>query len=246
MTASQIEQLPLQPTPDVDITLDDQAIQECCNWLSFHRVWGELSDAAIHAMARAFQPLTVEPNCEIYRQGLQPAGLYLLKWGTVEIYRHSLVGRTHITYRNAGETFGYVPLVENQDTASYRASAVALTKSEIWFLGQVEFRTLCRTYPDFQGAINTLLAQDLANFAMRMAKEQARIQGLQRYIQPVPRGEDIIGTSKATKKLRSQIQQAQDDLKPVMFQAPAGSGKTFLAGLIHAGFIPAKPSVCRN
>ncbi len=235
MTASQIEQLPMQPTPDVGTNLDDQEIQECCNWLSFHRVWGELSDSTIQTMAQAFQPLKVEPGSEIYRQGLKPAGLYLLKWGTVEIYRHSLVGRTHITYRNAGETFGYVPLVENQDTASYRASAIALTKSEIWFLGQAEFRRLCRTYPDFQGAINTLLAQDLANFAMGMAKEQARIQGLQPYIQPVPRGEAIIGTSKATQKLRSQIQQAQDDLKPVMFQAPAGSGKTFLAGLIHAG-----------
>lgn len=81
------------------------------NWLSFHRVWEQLSQEVTGAIAQSLQPLKVEPNAEIYRQGLKPVGLYLLKWGSVEIYRLSLVGKTHITYRNAGEVFGYVPLL---------------------------------------------------------------------------------------------------------------------------------------
>jgi hypothetical protein len=37
-----------------------------------------------------------------------------IKWGTVEIDRHSPVGKNHITDRNAGDVFGYLPLVSKQ------------------------------------------------------------------------------------------------------------------------------------
>jgi transcriptional regulator with AAA-type ATPase domain len=192
-----------------------------------------LSQEVTFEIARSLQPLKVEPNAEIYRQGLKPVGLYLLKWGSVEIYRLSLLGKTHITYRNAGEVFGYVPLVENREITTYRASAAALTKCEIWFLPEDDFNALKRTYPEIHSVINHLLAQDLADFSQRIAKEQARIQGLQQYIRPVPMGESVIGKSKASKSLAQQIDKAADDIKPVIFQAPPGSGKTFLAGLIH-------------
>lgn len=231
-------QLPLRAAPPSEP--DEEALQCCCDWLSFHRLWGELSDEAIEALAQSLQAIAVEPNTEIYRQGQQPVGLYLLKWGSVEIYRHSLVGKTHITYRNAGELFGYVPVVEGGTTAAYRASASALSKSEIWFLSKEAFERLSSTYPEISTAINRLLAKDLGNFAQRMAAEQARLQGLQPYVQPVPVSESVIGTSKASQKLRQQVVQAAEattaagKLKPVILQAPAGSGKTFLAGLIHA------------
>ncbi|GAB4532782.1 MAG: hypothetical protein Tsb0014_17570 [Pleurocapsa sp.] len=166
--------------------LDAPAIEKCINWLSFHRIWGRLSSKAIEAITQGLQVFQVEANTEIYQQGSKPLGFYLLKWGAVEIYRSSLVGRTHINYRNAGEIFGCVPLLESETTAIYRASAVALSKSEIWFLGRDRFLQLTNTYPDFQGAINYFLAQDLAYFAQRAAKKQERIQGLQSHIRSIP------------------------------------------------------------
>ena len=99
----------------------------------WYRIRGFLSQLVL-AIARCLQVFRVEANTEIYQQGSKPLGFYLLKWGSIEIYRSSLVGRTHINYRNAGEIFGCVPLLENKTTAIYRASAVALSKSEIWFL----------------------------------------------------------------------------------------------------------------
>lgn len=225
--------LPLQPTPEARVSGGDGTIVERSNWLSFHRIWGQLSDRAIQAIAQSLQTIEVAANGEIYRQGLQPVGFYLLKWGSVEIYRLSLVGKTHINYRNAGEVFGYGPLLENPETAMYRAGAMALSKCEIWFLPKDDFNALKETYPEIHDAIERLLAQDLADFAQRMAKEQARIQGLQPYIRPVPLGESVIGKSKATRSLAQQIDRAAEDLKPVIFQAPPGSGKTFLAALIH-------------
>ena len=215
------------------VNLNETAIEECINWLSFHRIWGRLSSKAIEAIARCLQVFRVEANTEIYQQETKALGFYLLKWGSIEIYRSSLVGRTHINYRNAGEIFGCVPLLNSEKTAIYPASAVALSKSEIWFLGRDRFLQLLDTYPDFQGAINSLLAQDLTYFAQRAAKEQERIQGLQAYIRPIPVEESIIGSSKASQKLAQQVRQTATDLKPVILQAPPGSGKTFVAGLIH-------------
>jgi polyferredoxin/CRP-like cAMP-binding protein len=232
MISNQLQPLPLQPIYS-ESQPDQQEVIERANWLSFHRVWGRLSQEVIDAIAQSLQQIKVEPNTEIYRQDSKPVGLYLLKWGSVEIYRQSLVGKTHIIYRNAGEMFGYLPLVENQANATYQVSAVALSKSEIWFLRRDEFDKLQSLYTEIKSAINNFLAQDLANFAQRMAREQARIQGLQRYIQPVPIGESIIGESKASQKLLEQVKQTGSDLKPVILQAPPGSGKTFIAGFIH-------------
>lgn len=225
--------LPLKPRANRELNRDRSAVRERSDWLSFHRIWGQLSQEAIDAIAQSLQPLKVEADTEIYRQEIEPVGLYFLKWGSVEIYRQSPVGTTHITYCNAGEVFGYLPLVEDRENATYRTGAITLTQSKIWFLERDNFQQLQRTYPEIQAVINRLLALDLANFAQRMAKEQARIIGLQSYIQPVPIDESIIGESKASQKLQQHVKQAAADLKPAILQAPPGSGKTFIAGLIH-------------
>ena len=65
-------------------------------------------------------------------------------------------------------------------------------------------------------------------------QEEKSVQILQSYIHPVSVGEEVIGNSKASQKLAQQVRQAAKDLKPVILQAPRGSGKTFLAGLIHS------------
>ncbi|MBE9176519.1 sigma 54-interacting transcriptional regulator, partial [Synechocystis salina LEGE 06155] len=68
----------------------------------------------------------------------------------------------------------------------------------------------------------------------RIAQEERRIQGLQSYIQAIPKAEIILGNSKSTQKLTKQIDQAASTLQPIIFQAQAGTGKTFFAGMIHA------------
>ena len=233
-TTDVVQGLPLSPDGHGTGNQDKQAILECSNWLSFHRVWGELHDQTLQEIAQSLQLLKVSSGTEIYREGQSPVGLYLLKWGAVEIYHLSPVGKTHILYRNAGELFGYVPLVKGQADAVYQASAITLSASEIWFLARADLQQLSDANPEIQGVINRLLAQDLIHFAQRVEREQVRIQGLQRYIQPPPSNEAIIGGSKASQKLAQQIEAAAADLKPVLLQAPAGSGKTFLAGFIHA------------
>lgn len=212
---------------------DPQAIDERLNWLSFHRIWGTLTDETLRAIAHVLQPLVVEPETDIYQHGQTAIGLYLLKWGTVEIYRSSPVGKTHIHYHSAGDLFGYIPLINDAEHGIYQASAIALTTSEIWFLRQSDFEHLLQTHPDIQVPINRLLAQDLGRFAQRIAWEEDRILGLQAYIRPVPGDLSLIGHSKVAQKLAQQVDIAAKDWTPIVLQAGTGTGKTFMSSVIH-------------
>lgn len=212
---------------------DKAAVEECCNWLKFHRLWGQLPDLALQDIARSLHLLKVEPRTSIYQTNQPAIGLYLLKWGAVEIYRLSSIGKSLIRHRSAGELFGYASLMANPENGRHQTQAIALTASEIWFLPQAQFHQLMQQYSELEHLFNALLAQDLNAFSARIAQEQRRIQGLQSYIQAVPNGETILGNSKATQKLAEQIDRAATTLKPVVFQAQPGTGKTFLAGMIH-------------
>ena len=213
------------PTPSIEAERRD--------WLSFHRLWGTLPDAALQAIARCLVKFTLAVDTDIYQAGQTPAGLYLVKWGTVELYRRSPIGHTHILYRSAGNLFGYMPMMQAEAEASYQTSASTLCPSEIWFLSQSDFASLTQDYPDIHGIISQLLAQDLAHFAERVTWEETRIQGLQDYLHPIPAQPQIIGNSKPSQALRKQVAEAATDLKPVILKAPAGSGKTFIASVIH-------------
>ncbi len=216
--------MPMPDAPDV---------QAAVEWLSFHRLWGVLSDEALHALARSLRLIPVAAGTHLFEAGQTPIGLYLVKWGSVEIYRQSSVGKTHILYRNTGDLCGYMPFLAEQGQDSYETSAIALTASEVWFLDRRDFEHLLQTYPDIQTPINSLLTQDLHHFAQHLTHEQARIQGLQPYIQPIPSPDAFIGKSKPAQKLAQQVAAAAADLAPVIMHAAPGTGKTFLAGLIH-------------
>lgn len=228
--------IPEQPLPLVSdiahLVSDQPVIAEYSSWLSFHRFWGQLSEDVLQAIARSFHCFRVEPKTLIYQEGQVPIGLYLLKWGTIEIFRQSPIGKSLIRYRNAGDLFGYT-LVANAAEGTYQTSAIALTTCEIWFLSQAAFQNLIAAYPQIQQIMHSLLSQDLNDYAARIAWEQVRIQGLQAYIHPVPSAGRVLGSSKAAQKLAEQVNQAAATLKPVVFQAQAGTGKTFLAGFIH-------------
>jgi polyferredoxin/CRP-like cAMP-binding protein len=212
---------------------DEQQIQTRIDWLAFHRLWGQLPETVLKAVAAAQVLLKIDAGTEIYQAGQIPLGVYWLKWGTVEIFHQTSVGKSHIHYRQAGDLFGHVPLLSGQPQTTYQADAIALSACEILYLQRTDLELLLRTYPAIQTLLNQLLAQDLATFAQRLAREQMRMQKLQHYVQPIPVGQSVIGSSKGSVRLAQQVDQAAMDQRPVLLQAPPGSGQTFLAGLIH-------------
>ncbi|WP_199336373.1 cyclic nucleotide-binding domain-containing protein [Nostoc sp. FACHB-110] len=228
-----IEQpLPLLTDIEHDVTNDDK-VDECGNWLLVHPIWGKLPVDALKALASSFYYFEVEERKLIYQEKQTPIGLYLLKSGKVEIFRKSLIGQSLIRYRNAGDLFGYT-LVANAVEGTYQTNAIALTNSTILFLPKAVFYTLIDKYPAIQQVIHSQLSQDVHEYAARIAWEEMRMQGLQSYIQPLPNKTSILGNSKAAQKLTQQINlAASEDHQPIVLQAEAGTGKTFIASLIH-------------
>ncbi|HEY9623496.1 MAG TPA: cyclic nucleotide-binding domain-containing protein, partial [Crinalium sp.] len=199
------EPVPDQPLPLLTDALSaiadsDRLLSDCRQWLSAHPVWGQLPTDALQAIAQSLYCFYVEPQTLIYQEGQAPIGLYLLKFGTVEIFRRSPLGKSLIRYRNAGDLFGYT-LVANAAEGVYQTSAIALTASKIGFLPQAAFQTLIVDYPAIQQVIHSLISQDLHEYAARIAWEQVRIQGLRSYIHSVPGETSLLGSSKAAKKL---------------------------------------------
>lgn len=212
----------------------DRQISECQLWLSEHQVWKKLPIEILQAIAHSLHFFQVAPKTQIYQKGQTPIGLYLLKMGTVEIFRQTPIGRSLIRHRHAGDLFGYVSLMANLENGRHQTQAIALIPSKIYFLPRDRFRQLIQQYSEIEHLLNSLLADDLNTYVTRVALEHRRIQGLQSYIQAIPKEENILGESKSTQKLVSQIEQAASTLQPIIFQAQQGTGKTFLSGLIHS------------
>jgi polyferredoxin/CRP-like cAMP-binding protein len=224
---------PLQPAETAAHPPDAATVAEHLDWLSFHRLWGQLSEATLEAIAQRCVTVIADPNQPIYHEHQTPVGLYLLKWGSVELYRPVQSGRSPIQYHGAGDLLGYGPLLSDGDS-TYATSAIALSKSELWFMARADFTDLLAQCPDLQRLLNTILARDLAGLARHAAQDQVRFAALQPYLHPIPHDQPLLGKSKATEKLRQQSAAAAQDLKPVIFQGASGTGKTFLAGRIHA------------
>jgi polyferredoxin/CRP-like cAMP-binding protein len=218
--------------PKIEL-VNEQLFLEWVTWLSSQRIWMKLSQQTLTELVHCLHYFTVEAGTPIYQKGQSPIGFYFLKSGTVEISHLLPICHSIIRYYHPGELFGYASLAENC-TETYQSSAIALTNCEIGFLSLTEFPELSTKYPEISQRINAILAEELNTFTLRICHEKTRIQTWQPYIQPVPKEETILGNSKATKKLASQIQQAANNLQPVVFQAQPGTGKTFLAGMIHA------------
>ncbi|MEB3309338.1 MAG: cyclic nucleotide-binding domain-containing protein [Snowella sp.] len=214
--------------------LTENELAESKQWLKSHRLWGQLSETALQDLARSLHVLTVKAGTPIFRANQPIIGLYLIKSGEVEIYRLSALGKSLIRHRGAGDLFGYVSWMTNLDKGTYQNQAIALTDSEIGFLAIAQFQQLMQDHPEIEHLLNSQLAADLNHYIERLAQEQHRIQGLQAYLHAVPTKTTILGNSKATQKLAEYVQQAAGSVKPVIFQAQPGTGKTFLAGLIHA------------
>ncbi|WP_231948360.1 hypothetical protein [Phormidesmis priestleyi] len=68
-----------QPLPliaDVlsSFAVDDSVIEEWRNWLSFHRLWGQLPADVLTAIAQSLQCFRVEPQTLIYQEGQKTLG----------------------------------------------------------------------------------------------------------------------------------------------------------------------------
>jgi len=221
--------LPVKAT----IVTDQAVITQITQWLGNQPIWHNLPPLILEAIANSLSCFEVTPDTGIYEEGHTPKGLYILKSGMVEIFKLSPLGKLFVKHCHDGDLFGYT-LGGDLDQAFYHSSAIAVNNCEILFLPQAKLTELIKIYPLIQNSIHGMVCRELNHFSNRIAWEEERLRGLHSYIQTIPIGEKILGNSKATQKLIQQIKIAVSSLKPVIFQAQPGTGKTFLAGLIHS------------
>jgi DNA-binding response OmpR family regulator len=95
----------------------------------------------------------------IYKQGAHPHYLFYLISGKVKTYRTHDDGKDLvIDLYNAGDFFGYVPLLEN---TIYKDTAEALEQSEIALVPRKDFEALLNSNPAISRKLVSLLAKNV-------------------------------------------------------------------------------------
>jgi CRP-like cAMP-binding protein len=90
-----------------------------------------------------------ESDTILFHHGERCRGFYLLLDGTVQIYRMSPEGRMLVLHViRPGESFAEVPLFEEQDDATYPATAEPLSDSTLLFFPGDRFLAFLDDHPD--------------------------------------------------------------------------------------------------
>lgn len=104
-----------------------------------------LTAPALAALAGHARSCRYEAGAELFREGEDCAGVFVIAAGTVRIFKISPAGRElTIHTENAPATVAEVPLV---DGGPYPASVQAATAVEAIFLGRKEFLATCLEHP---------------------------------------------------------------------------------------------------
>lgn len=132
-------------------------------------LFGGLPHPQIEAVAAIAAPQSYGRGETIFFEGDKGNGFFLVAKGKVKIFKASFDGKEQILHIfGPGEPFGEVPVFHGQP---FPANAVALVKSEVFFIPREEFIALVRTNPSL--ALNML-----AMLAMRLRRFAAQIEAL--------------------------------------------------------------------
>ncbi len=105
----------------------------------------------------------VNKGQEIFSQGEEGAGFYVVVSGRVKIYKTSMDGKEQILHIfGPGEPFGEVPVFSGQ---RFPANAAAMEKSRIFFFPRDAFVALVKRNPDLALNMLAVLSRRLRRFA---------------------------------------------------------------------------------
>jgi len=122
---------------------------------------------AIATSTKSLEELTAESNTNdykkrqvIYKQGSHPHYLFYIVSGKVKTYRTHDDGKDLVMdLFNAGDFFGYTPLLEN---TVYKDTAKAIEQCEIALIHREEFESLLNANPSISRKLISLLAKNVS------------------------------------------------------------------------------------
>lgn len=115
-----------------------------------------LPEEQVRVLTRIAVPRLVEKGEEIFQAGEEARGFYVVKSGSIKIYRAAMNGKEQIIHIwGQGDMFGEVPVFQG---STFPASARALQRSKLLFFQRKAFRSLIRDEPDLGMNMIALLA----------------------------------------------------------------------------------------
>jgi CRP/FNR family transcriptional regulator len=112
------------------------------------------------------QRLAFEKNQLIFNEGDPGNGFYIVEKGKVKIYKLSLEGKEQILHiYGPGKPFGEVPVFEGHH---FPASAVAIKKSQIFFIPREKFVALISETPALAMNMLGMLSMRLREFTIQI------------------------------------------------------------------------------
>jgi CRP-like cAMP-binding protein len=146
----------------------------------------------------------IKKGRDLFREGIYPKAVYLLKRGKVKLYQRGTNGSENILYiYTPGEMFGYRPLLCNE---THPATATTIEESSIYVLPSKYFvRTLEKSTALSNYLLEnlshefTVLLNRIGAFAQKSVKERTALSLLilrERYHKPDGKGETEITLSR--------------------------------------------------
>ncbi len=113
----------------------------------------------IQGLEQQSTPIACSEDCVLFRQGDNPAGLYILKGGEVTLTMNSAGGKEIATVTaTAGSILGLPGLIGNQP---YTLTAIAHAGAQTSFLTRDSFTDLMRTDPSLALKVLQVLAAEV-------------------------------------------------------------------------------------
>jgi len=144
----------------------------------------------------------------IFFEGDDANGFYIVSDGTVKVFKMNPMGKEHILHIfGSGEPIGEVPVFHGEP---FPASAEALVKSRVLFLGRRDFVTLIEQNPSISLNMLALLSMRLRQFAtqienLSLKEVPARLAGYLLYIADEQGGKDVVNLPVSKGQLASLL-----------------------------------------
>ncbi len=124
------------------------------NLMATSKIFTPFDDAARLEILRAFVSRVVEGGTAIITEGTEPAGLYLLLEGEVEVSKLDAANdKVVLAYLREGEVFGEIGLVEKRLTT---ATVTTTEKSVVLYLDRAKFNAFIENHPKIHEYLSSL------------------------------------------------------------------------------------------
>jgi CRP/FNR family transcriptional regulator len=125
--------------------------------------FADLSNDEIRSVLPLFKEKSVDKNQVIFHEGEPGRFLYIVRSGSVKVYKLSEDGKEKILrVFGPGQFFAELPVLDGR---KYPASAEALTAGTLLCLSRENFLKILSTYPKITGKLYEIVGERLRHFA---------------------------------------------------------------------------------